>query len=143
MAFDPKWTVGWRLEELYHVAKNNGFTVNIVKINDIPTPMFANWKALTRMMSGPFINVCIERKDSSCTVSKLLSDHDMASCGMGGMVGEMSCGEKRGIIKDQHFHPSEPYRIPQRRMKQTRLTIRHGQIIRVDDEKEEKYPMEA
>lgn len=128
MAFDPKWIVGWRLEELYHVAKNNGFTVNIVKINNIPTPMFTNWKALTRMMTGPFINVCIEQKDSSCTVSKLLSDHDM--------VGKMSTGgEKRGIMKERPS-PSELYRIPQRRTKQTRLTIRHGQIIRIDDEKE-------
>lgn len=39
MAFDPKWTERWTLAELRRVAQQNGFRVNVLKINGTTTPI--------------------------------------------------------------------------------------------------------
>ena len=38
MAFDPKWTKSWTLEELKRIASLNGFHVNVLKINGTINP---------------------------------------------------------------------------------------------------------
>lgn len=37
MAFDPKWTVGWKLNDLISMATKVGFKVNVLDISNIPT----------------------------------------------------------------------------------------------------------
>jgi hypothetical protein len=37
MAFDPKWTVGWKLNDLISMATKMGFKVNVLDISNIPT----------------------------------------------------------------------------------------------------------
>ena len=45
MAFDPKWTVGWTLDELQAVVGRMRFQVNVLDVDDNPTPLKRDyWK---------------------------------------------------------------------------------------------------
>ena len=146
MAFDPKWTVGWNVKDLYTVAQRNGFRVNVIKVNNIPTPLSTNWKTLMTLKDGPFINVCIEQKGSLNVVSNIIPDSVMNNREEKGKERENRSDECNGIDFRRRFMRDsskqiELYRIPQRRQKKKiRITIRRGQIVQEEeeDEKDEK-----
>lgn len=71
MAFDPKWTVGWTLDELQAVVGRMGFQVNVLDVDDNPTPLKRDyWKYVLTVGSLSSLSSHINIKVKTLSNSK-------------------------------------------------------------------------
>lgn len=120
MAFDPKWTVGWTLDELKTVAQKMDFRVNVLDIDDNPTPLKRVYLkyVLTQTVGSlsPHINVKVKTLPNSKTVTSYVVSH---------------------VYSLQYLHTSQHLYAPIQSCKstsprQTKLTVRKGAVCIAD-----------